>query len=168
MTTFPTLSQLRKQPSSMYSISIPIFFAGNKCQVISIKLRAHLIPNRCRCHKKGNYCGPGCEFNRCTCMDIALQQPATSSSNSDSKDSSIAHATVQAVMNRRCGLHWSNSSYNGRTNIWQSRYSVTNYTCRKDTLYLFLTYHEHTMTKMLNFVIGTLAFYTAHKYETFS
>ena len=43
--------------------------------------------NRCRCRKKGNHCGPGCECQGC--MNIPLQQPAASSTNtSDSEDSS--------------------------------------------------------------------------------
>jgi len=37
--------------------------------------------NRCKCYKKGDHCGPGCECQGC--VNIPIDQPETASSDSD-------------------------------------------------------------------------------------
>ena len=37
--------------------------------------------NRCKCHKNGDYCGPGCECQGC--VNIPIHQPETASLDAD-------------------------------------------------------------------------------------
>ena len=52
--------------------------------------------NRCRCRKKENFCGPGCECQGCVNIPIQQQQQVTPGSDSDSEEEDYSTSRTES------------------------------------------------------------------------
>ena len=85
----PELCGWTKDTDGAYSIDWEGPDVQNKIRDFLIKgcaCKKGCKSNRCKCYKKDDYCGPGCECQGCVNIPIHQPQTASSDSNTDTID----------------------------------------------------------------------------------